>query len=65
MKGDPGYTASLTKVNDRSIITTVKREGKVLMMYHQTISTDGKTLHHRGGEQGARNHNHVYCNQAI
>jgi hypothetical protein len=43
MKGAPGYTVSLTKVTDRSIITTVKRDGKVFMVYHQTVSADGKT----------------------
>jgi WD40 repeat protein len=43
MKGGPGYTVSLTKVNDRSIITTVKQDGKVFMVYHQTVSADGKT----------------------
>jgi hypothetical protein len=43
MNGAPGYTVSLTKVNDRSIITTVKRDGKVFMVYHQTVSADGKT----------------------
>jgi WD40 repeat protein len=43
MNGTPGYTVSLTKVNDRSIITTVKRDGKVFMVYHQTVSADGKT----------------------
>jgi WD40 repeat protein len=44
IKGATGYTVSLTKVNDRAIIETDKRDGKVVAVTHMTVSADGKTL---------------------
>ena len=45
IKGDrAGSTVSLTKVNDRSIDETVKRDGKIVAVNHLTVSADGKTL---------------------
>jgi hypothetical protein len=44
IKGATGYTVSLTKVNDRSIDATNKRDGKVVSVAHMTVSADGKTL---------------------
>ena len=54
IKDAPGFAVSLTRVNDRSIITTVKRDGKVYMVYHQTISADGRTctIKEENEEQG-------------
>ncbi|MBN2338837.1 MAG: hypothetical protein JXP48_09885 [Acidobacteria bacterium] len=44
MKGSlPGMTVSLNRVNDRSIISTIKRDGKVVNVNHATVSADGKT----------------------
>lgn len=39
----PGMTVSLNRVNDRSIISTIKRDGKVVNVNHATVSADGKT----------------------
>jgi len=44
IKGASGYSVSLTKVNDRSIDETVKRDGKVVTVNHITVSADGKTM---------------------
>jgi WD40 repeat protein len=44
VKGASGYTVSLTKVNERSIIETAKRDGKIVEVNHMTVSADGKTL---------------------
>jgi hypothetical protein len=45
VKGVPaGYTVSLTKVNDRSIDATNKRDGKIVGVDHITVSADGKTM---------------------
>jgi hypothetical protein len=45
VKGDPkGTTVSLTMVNDRSIDETDKRDGKIVAVYHLTVSSDGRTL---------------------
>jgi hypothetical protein len=30
-------------LNERSIVQTVKRDGKVVRVYHMTVSADGKT----------------------
>ena len=44
MKGAPaGYTVSLNKVDDRTIVTTVKRDGKIVGVNHSTVSPNGKT----------------------
>lgn len=44
MKGvAPGTMVSLTKMNDRSIIMTEKRDGKITTVTHITVSADGKT----------------------
>jgi hypothetical protein len=39
-----GYTVSLTKVNDRSIDMTNKRDGTIVGVDHMTVSADGKTI---------------------
>jgi hypothetical protein len=45
VKGDSAsYTASLTRVNDRSIDGILKRDGKTIAVIHLTISADGKTM---------------------
>jgi hypothetical protein len=45
VKGAPaGYTVSLSKQNDRSIVTTTKRDGKVVQVEYITVSADGKSL---------------------
>jgi hypothetical protein len=44
IKGATGYTVSLTKVNDRSIDETYKRDGKIVTVNHLTVSADGKTM---------------------
>jgi hypothetical protein len=44
IKGATGYTVSLTKMNDRSIDETDKRDGKAVTVNHMTVSADGKTL---------------------
>ena len=44
IQGAAGYTVSLTKVNDRSIDETDRRDGKVVSVSHLTVSADGKTL---------------------
>lgn len=38
----PGFI-SVTKLNDRSIVETIKRDGKVVRVFHMTVSADGKT----------------------
>jgi hypothetical protein len=44
-KGNPNVsTVSLTKVNDRSFDETYKRDGKIVTVYHWTVSADGKTI---------------------
>jgi len=47
-------TVSLKKMADRYIISTVKRDGKIVAVYHQTLSPDGKTqsLKTENKEQG-------------
>jgi len=45
VKGATGnYTASWTKVNERSIDQTSKRDGKITSVSHWTVSDDGKTI---------------------
>ncbi len=45
IKGDPNLTTvSLTKINDRSIDETGKRDGKIVTVSHMTVSADGKTM---------------------
>ncbi len=45
VKGDPGSSVvSLKKVDDRNIVETTKREGKVVSVTHLTVSADGKSL---------------------
>jgi hypothetical protein len=39
-----GSTVALTKVNDRSIIATTKRDGKIVSVSHMTIAHDGKSM---------------------
>jgi hypothetical protein len=44
-KGSPNIsTVSLTKVNDRSFDETRKGDGKIVYVYHWTVSADGKTM---------------------
>jgi len=44
-KGNPNVsTVSLTKVNDRSFDETLKRDGKIVAVYHWTVSGDGKAI---------------------
>ena len=44
MKGAPGCTTvSLTKVNERTITSTLKQDGKVVEVSTMTVSADGKT----------------------
>ena len=38
----PGFI-SVTKLSDRSIVQTVKRNGKVVSVFQMTVSDDGKT----------------------
>jgi WD40 repeat protein len=38
----PGFI-SVTKLNDRSMVQTIRRDGKVVRVYHMTVSADGKT----------------------
>jgi hypothetical protein len=40
----PGFTISLTRVNEREIDQTVKQYGKIVSMTHMTVSDDGNTL---------------------
>ena len=44
VKGSAGRTVSLKKVNNRSIDLTIKRDGKIAVVNHMTVSADGKTL---------------------
>jgi hypothetical protein len=44
LEGAEGYTVALGKVNDRALIWTVKRDGKVVAVYNTTVSADGKTM---------------------
>jgi hypothetical protein len=43
VQGPRGGTVSVNKLNERSIVQTVKREGKVVRVYYMTVSADGKT----------------------
>ena len=44
MKGvPPGYVVSLNKADDHTIVTTVKRDGKIVNVNHATVSANGKT----------------------
>lgn len=42
--GGPDITVSLTQVNDRTISQTVKKDGKIDIVFTYTVSDDGKTL---------------------
>jgi hypothetical protein len=45
IRGNPnGTTVRLTRVNDRSIDETDKRDGKIVAVYHLEVSDDGRTL---------------------
>jgi hypothetical protein len=45
VKGNPNVsTVSLTKVSDRSFDETYKRDGKIVAVYHWTVSADGKAI---------------------
>jgi pimeloyl-ACP methyl ester carboxylesterase len=54
VKGGRGGVISVIKLNDRSIVQTVRRDGKVVRVYHMTVSADGKTasLKTENKEQG-------------
>ena len=55
VKGPRGGLISVTKLNDHSIVQTVKRDGKVVRVYYMTVSADGKTafLKTENKEQGS------------
>ena len=42
--GVSGGVISLTKLNDRSFVETLRRDGKVVEVNHMTVSADGKTM---------------------
>jgi hypothetical protein len=45
LKGaSPGMTVSLKRVNERTIDSTVKQNGKIVQVSHMTVSADGKTI---------------------
>ncbi len=45
VKGAPaGYTVSLKKVDDRTIASTTKMDGKIVQESTVSVSADGKTL---------------------
>jgi len=45
IKGDPeGIMVSLTKVSERIVDETIKRDGKIVQINHMTVSSDGKAL---------------------
>jgi hypothetical protein len=45
VKGDPGGSVvSLKKVDDRTIVETIKRDGKIVSVTSLTVSEDGKSL---------------------
>jgi hypothetical protein len=54
VKGPRGGTTSVIKLNERSIVETVKRNGKVVRVHYMIVSADGKTasLKTENKEQG-------------
>jgi hypothetical protein len=54
VKGPRGGTISIAKLNERRIVQTVKRNGKVARVHCMTVSEDGKTasLKTENKEQG-------------
>jgi hypothetical protein len=45
INGDPGHTmVMLKKISDRTIEETDKRDGKVVGVFHMTVSADGKSI---------------------
>ena len=40
VKGPRGRTISLTKLNERTVVQTVKRNGKVVRVQYMTVSVD-------------------------
>jgi len=40
----PGITVSMTKADDRSIVSTIKQDGKIVSVIHDTVSANGKTM---------------------
>jgi hypothetical protein len=50
--GGPDITVSLTQVNDRTISQTVKKDGKIDIVFTYTVSDDGKTLTEKREENG-------------
>lgn len=50
--GGPDITVSLTQVNDRTISQTLKKDGKIDVMFTYTVSDDGKILTEKREEGG-------------
>jgi hypothetical protein len=48
----PDATVSLTQVNDRTISLTIKKDGKIDIVFTYTLSDDGKTLTEKREENG-------------